>query len=86
MLIAEVYNHSITWRENDGNENFIEHTIDDNLSLARFVYATDMDDDNDIDVLGIYGADVAWWENDGNENFTDWVGTKGYGPQIIQSW
>jgi hypothetical protein len=51
---------------------FIEHTIDDNFDGPRSVYATDVDGDGDVDVLGAAWAsdDIAWWQNDGSENFT----------------
>ena len=40
---------------------------------ARAVFATDMDNDGDIDVVGAsYGDnDISWWENNGNEVFTE---------------
>jgi hypothetical protein len=53
--------------------NWTEHTIDGNLDGAYSVYALDLDDDNDVDVLGAakVADDITWWENDGNENFTE---------------
>ncbi len=50
-----------------------EHIIKSNFNGAWSVYATDMDDDGDVDILGAaYQADdIIWWENDGNENFTE---------------
>jgi len=55
----------ITWRENDGSQNFTEHTIDSSLSGARSVYAADVDGDGDIDVIGAAFLDdeITWWEN-----------------------
>ncbi len=57
----------ITWWENANGLGTVwnEQVIDGELSLARTVYASDMDGDNDIDVLGaIRGDDViVWWEN-----------------------
>jgi hypothetical protein len=62
----------ITWWENDGNQNFTEHTIQGNFDGARAVYAADVDGDGDMDVLGAATADdITWWENDGSENFTE---------------
>ena len=51
---------------------FTEHTITDDFDGAHYLYATDMDGDGDIDVLGaaLIADDIAWWENDGNQNFT----------------
>jgi hypothetical protein len=50
-----------------------EHIIADNFDGAIPVYAIDLDDDGDIDVLGAayHANDITWWENDGNENFTE---------------
>jgi hypothetical protein len=64
--------YDVTWWENDGSESFTSHTIDSTFDKARDVYAIDMDDDGDIDVLGAsYGDnDINWWENDGSEIFT----------------
>jgi hypothetical protein len=56
----------LSWWENDGTENFTEHILDDNLDGAITVFACDIDDDTDIDILS--GAreanDISWWEND----------------------
>ena len=66
----------IMWFENDGNQNFITHSItygyyDD----ARDVFAVDLDNDGDIDILGASHNEflvdaIAWWENNGNQNFS----------------
>jgi hypothetical protein len=59
----------ITWWENDGSNPpiFIEHTIDGAFGGACSVYATDLDDDGDTDVLGAASGDhdIACWENNG---------------------
>jgi hypothetical protein len=59
----------IAWWENDGSSppNFTKHTVDDNFDGASSVYAIDLDDDSDVDILGAADAanDVSWWENDG---------------------
>ena len=54
---------------------FTKHVIADNFNYAQSVYATDLDGDGDVDVLGaaIYAGDIAWWENDGAENFTEHI-------------
>jgi hypothetical protein len=62
------------WYENDGNENFSVHIIDNtsNLSIGpRGIAVVDLDNDGDIDVLGaaITGDAFAWYENDGTGNF-----------------
>jgi len=63
----------ITWWENDGEQDFTEHTIAPDFHHAISVYAADVDGDDDMDVLGaaINTDSIAWWENDGNENFTE---------------
>jgi len=61
----------IEWYENDGFENFTVNIIRSNLIGARVVYAIDVDDDGDIDVLSAsWWGTIEWHENDGNENFT----------------
>jgi hypothetical protein len=53
--------------------NWTKHTINANYDGAYSVFAIDLDDDGDIDVLGAASiADyITWWENDGSENFTE---------------
>lgn len=72
----------IAWHENiDGLGNFSpKQIISLNVDAPRFVYAVDLDNDNDIDVLSASHADdkIAWYEN------TDGVGTFG-SQQIISS-
>jgi hypothetical protein len=55
--------------------NWTEHTIKDNFDGASSVFAVDLDNDDDVDVLGtaLDAGDVIWWENDSNENFTEHV-------------
>jgi hypothetical protein len=45
--------------------NWTEHPIDTTFSSAHSVYATDMDGDDDVDVLGaaIFADNITWWEN-----------------------
>lgn len=66
---------SVTWWENtDGSGTaWIEHTISNNFNYAYAVYASDMDDDGDSDVLGasFFGDDIVWWENT-NGSGLDW--------------
>ncbi|KPJ73734.1 hypothetical protein AMJ52_03305, partial [candidate division TA06 bacterium DG_78] len=72
-VLGAAYGDGITWWENDGNENFTEHTIASDFSSAWSVYAIDIEPDGDVDVLGaaFVADDITWWENDGNENFTE---------------
>jgi hypothetical protein len=58
----------ISWFENNGSENFTEHSITSS-STARIYSASiaDLDGDQDMDIL----AGGYWFENDGSENFTE---------------
>lgn len=62
--------YDTTWWENDGSENFTRHTVDDAFS-SGYVYAADVDGDEDVDILGVSFTtdDIVWWENDGSESF-----------------
>ncbi len=65
----------IIWWENmdDTGTSWTEHTIDTLFDGANSVFAIDLDDDGDVDVLGaaFYADEITWWENDGNENLTE---------------
>jgi hypothetical protein len=67
ILGAASLDWAITWWENfDGSGNsWIEHSISSNFNYAFSVYASDLDEDGDTDVLGsaFYGDDICWWEN-----------------------
>jgi hypothetical protein len=69
VLGAALYDDEIAWWENEGGTppNFIKHTIDTLFDGAISVYAIDLDDDDDVDVLGaaLYDDEIAWWENEG---------------------
>ena len=71
-LSASYHDDKIAWHENDGNGNFISHTITTNADGASNVYAVDVDGDGDMDGLSASENDdkIAWYENDGNESFT----------------
>ena len=62
----------IAWWENNSNQQFTKHIIDDAFNGAWAVLTIDMDDDGDVDILGAANNadDIAWWENDGYQNFT----------------
>ena len=51
-----------------------EYAVDGSFD-ARSVYATDMDGDGDVDIVGAAndGDDISWWENDGTPNNADWT-------------
>ena len=68
----------ISWWENDGtpnNNTWTEYAVDASFIQASSVYATDMDGDGDVDIIGsAYGArDIAWWINDGNPKQASWT-------------
>ena len=84
VLSASFDDDKIAWYENlDGQGNFSsQQIITLNANGARFVYAGDLDNDGDKDVVSAYGADsfdgnLAWYEN------IDGQGT--FGPQLIIS-
>jgi sugar lactone lactonase YvrE len=62
----------VSWWENNGYIDFIEHVVDDDLNRARSVGTGDLNEDGEIDVVaaGWTANTVRWYENDGNENWT----------------
>lgn len=74
-------NDNISWYENtDGQGNFgAQQIITIEVDGVVFVYATDLDGDNDMDVISVSGLDhkIAWYENLG--------GSGNFGPQQIIS-
>ncbi len=65
----------IGWIENEGNLNFTPHIVKDNWDNVNCVYAIDLDEDTEIDILASasQAGDISWFENDGSENFTEHV-------------
>lgn len=73
---------SVVWLENDGDQNFEEHTIVNIQNWAwyinenRGVYPVDVDSDGDIDITSTFLGlpfSMNWLENDGNQNFTNQI-------------
>ena len=54
----------IAWYENDGSQNFTAHTDQYHADGAHSVFAADMDNDGDLDVLSasINDDKIAWYE------------------------
>ena len=71
----DYYGHhgEIAWWRNDGDGNFTKYLISDRFQQSPFIYAEDMDGDDDLDVIACceLNDEVYWWENDGNEVFTE---------------
>ena len=69
VLSASYDDDKIAWYENDGASipSFTARTISTSADGARSVYATDIDNDGDMDVLSASTTDdkIAWYENDG---------------------
>ncbi len=64
--------HKVIWYENDGTGIFgAGQIISDYVANPRAVYAADLDNDGDMDVLSASANDykIAWYENDGSGNF-----------------
>lgn len=77
VLFASNGDNEVAWYENlDGLGNFgTKRTITNTLHKAWTVYAADLDNDGDIDVLATsvetFGGEIVWFENlDGHGNFS----------------
>ena len=75
LLSASESDNTISWYENDGQQQFSRHTVSPNVNMAMSVFATDLDADGDMDVVSTsFGNNkVLWHENDGQQNFTQHV-------------
>ena len=69
LISASSADDTIAWFESDGltPPSFTEHVISTTADLAQSVFAIDVDDDGDVDVLSASAGDdkIAWYENDG---------------------
>jgi len=69
VLAAAIDDNRIALWTNSGSYpvSWIYQTIDSSFIGACFVFAEDVDGDDDVDVLGSawYNHELAWWENDG---------------------
>ncbi len=73
LVVGSIYGNYIVWFENDGNQNFTEHLITDQIGGGGLseLQVLDMDLDGDLDLTSLtYSTKkLAWHENDGNMNF-----------------
>jgi len=78
VLSAAFYSPSgesnIAWYENDGSGSFETKDIAISTTGAQKVYASDLDNDGDMDVLAAFSCNwdtdmIAWYENDGTGRF-----------------
>lgn len=69
VLGAVLEDNQIVWWRNEGGYpiTWTKFTIADNFFQAFSVYAADLDNDGDKDVIGAAGAgdEIAWWSNNG---------------------
>ncbi len=77
-ILAAIYGSWPTWNSsinmyiNDGNGNFTTQVIDAAIRGATSVYAKDLDNDDDIDILSTswWDSEIVWYENTGNSSFS----------------
>ena len=72
VLVASSEDDQIIWFRNDGGTpvNWNKIIIGANVGSAHSVYAADIDNDDDLDVVGAayWGTPgITWWRNDGGE-------------------
>ena len=67
ILGAALHADDIAWWENTAGDGstWTEHIVDGDFNGAWSVYATDVDSDGDLDILGAASVanDITWWEN-----------------------
>ena len=71
---AAYLGNQVTWWRNDGGTPVVwtSQIIDSRFSKACVAYAVDLDNDNDMDVIGTGQGinQIAWWRNDGGSPIT----------------
>ncbi len=61
----------LTWWENNGNQQFTEHTLCNNYLWVTSVYVADINSDGYMDILNsVSGGAIYWWENNEYQQFT----------------
>lgn len=65
--------NAVYWFENDGNQIFTKHTINNEPKSSSTLNISDIDQDGDLDLLvsAFFSDDLVWYENDGNQSFTE---------------
>ena len=58
-----------------GVPTFSDNTIDADLNGAISIFASDLDQDGDVDVIGcsFEGSNLVWYENNGSQSFTKYT-------------
>jgi len=70
---ATLLYYEVSWFESDGasDPSFSRRVVDDvSARYPEWVYATDLDDDNNIDLLSADGEYIHWFQSDGNADPT----------------
>lgn len=71
ILGVSIIDNLVLWWRNDGGDpiKWTRKTIDGNFGGAHKVQAVDIDNDNDLDVVGAgyLGHQIAWWKNEGGD-------------------
>ena len=67
IVTASELDNSISWLENRGYDDFVEHLITNRADAAHAVYTGDADNDGDIDIFAAVELDrsIEWYENNG---------------------
>lgn len=72
LLAAGESGNTVAYFINNGNGNFSQTIIDNNLTGARFIDAADFDTDGDMDFTATGSSELVWYLND-NGNFVKTV-------------
>ena len=66
-------NPELAWWENDGNQNWTKHFIDDRFQRHCSVDAADFNMDGEMDIVscGEVAGHIVWWEQDGTAHKVD---------------
>ncbi len=64
ILAAGESGNTVAYFINDGNGNFTQTVIDNNLTGARFIDGADFDADGDMDFVATGSSELVWYRND----------------------